>query len=300
MEFIIISGLSGAGKSSAAAFLEDLGFYCVDNMPVALISNFAGLCMAGAGTGKYSRVALVTDIRGGQTFDELFQALDSLTEMHLEYQLLFIEAADEDIVRRYKETRHTHPLTRQGYSLPEAVKLERMALEPVRRRASHILNSTGLNLSKFRGELLRLFGMGAPEESMTVAVTSFGFKHGIPIDADLVFDVRFLPNPYYIAELKECTGLEEAVRSFLFGYRQTTEFMRHLEEALRLPPAPVCGGGEVLPGDRHRLHRGAPPVGGRGPRPGGVRPAEGVPGGGSPPGHHKIRKLGPAPLGSQF
>ena len=230
MEFIIISGLSGAGKSSAAAFLEVLGFYCVDNMPVALISNFAGLCMAGAGTGKYSRVALVTDIRGGQTFDELFQALDSLTEMHLEYQLLFIEAADEDIVRRYKETRHTHPLTRQGYSLPEAVKLERMALEPVRRRASHILNSTGLNLSKFRAELLRLFGMGAPEESMTVAVTSFGFKHGIPIDADLVFDVRFLPNPYYIAELKECTGLEEAVRSFLFGYRQTTEFMRHLEE----------------------------------------------------------------------
>ena len=210
MEFIIISGLSGAGKSSAAAFLEDLGFYCVDNMPVALITNFAGLCMAGAGTGKYGRVALVTDIRGGQ--------------------LLFIEAADEDIVRRYKETRHTHPLTRQGYSLPEAVKLERLALEPVRRRASHILNSTGLNLSKFRGELLRLFGMGALEESMTVSVTSFGFKYGIPIDADLVFDVRFLPNPYYIAELKECTGLEEAVRAFLFGYRQTTEFMRHLEE----------------------------------------------------------------------
>ena len=214
MEFIIISGLSGAGKSSAAAFLEDLGFYCVDNMPVALITNFAGLCMAGAGTGKYGRVALVTDIRGGQTFDELFQALDGLREMHLDYQLLFIEAADEDIVRRYKETRHTHPLTRQGYSLPEAV----------------ILNSTGLNLSKFRGELLRLFGMGALEESMTVSVTSFGFKYGIPIDADLVFDVRFLPNPYYIAELKECTGLEEAVRAFLFGYRQTTEFMRHLEE----------------------------------------------------------------------
>ena len=217
MEFIIISGLSGAGKSSAAAFLEDLGFYCVDNMPVALITNFAGLCMAGAGTGKYGRVALVTDIRGGQTFDELFQALDGLQEMHLDYQLLFIEAADEDIVRRYKETRHTHPLTRQGYSLPEAVKLERLALEPVRRRASHILNSTGLNLSKFRGELLRLFGMGALEESMTVSVTSFGFKYGIPI-------------PYYIAELKECTGLEEAVRAFLFGYRQTTEFMRHLEE----------------------------------------------------------------------
>ena len=228
MEFIIISGLSGAGKSKAASIMEDLDFFCVDNLPAPLIPKFAELCMANPG--RSDRVALVTDIRGGQTFDELFQALDSLTEMHLEYQLLCIEAADEDIVRRYKETRHTHPLTRQGYSLPEAVKLERMALEPVRRRASHILNSTGLNLSKFRAELLRLFGMGAPEESMTVAVTSFGFKHGIPIDADLVFDVRFLPNPYYIAELKECTGLEEAVRSFLFGYRQTTEFMRHLEE----------------------------------------------------------------------
>lgn len=230
MEFIIISGLSGAGKSSAAAFLEDLGFYCVDNLPVALITSFAGICMAGAGTGRYSRVALVTDIRGGQTFDELFQALDELKEMKLEYQLLFVEASDEVIINRYKETRHTHPLTRQGYSLPEAVQLERMALEPVRRRASHILNSTGLNLSKFRGELLRLFGMGSLNEAITVSVTSFGFKYGIPIDADLVFDVRFLPNPYYIAELKECTGLEEAVRTFLFSYRQTHEFLRHLEE----------------------------------------------------------------------
>ena len=232
MEFIIISGLSGAGKSSAASFLEDLGFYCVDNLPVALITSFAGICMAGAGTGNYSRVALVTDIRGGQTFDELFQALDELTAMKLDYQILFVEASDEVIIKRYKETRHNHPLCRQGYSLPEAVQFERTALEPVRRRASHILNSTGLNLPKFRGELLRLFGMGAPSEAITVSVTSFGFKYGIPIDADLVFDVRFLPNPYYIPELKECTGLEEDVRAFLFGYRQTHEFLRHLEELL--------------------------------------------------------------------
>ena len=232
MEFIIISGQSGAGKSSAAAFLEDLGFYCVDNLPVALITSFAGICMAGAGTGKYSRVALVTDIRGGQTFDELFQALDELEAMALRYRLLFVEAADEVIMGQYKETRHTHPLTRQGYSLPEAVQLERVALEPVRRRASHTLNSTGLNLSKFRGELLRLFGMGSLDETMTVSVTSFGFKFGIPMDADLVFDVRFLPNPFYIAELRECTGLEEAVRSFLFGYQQTNTFLRHLEEML--------------------------------------------------------------------
>ena len=228
MRFILISGLSGAGKSKAASFLEDMGYYVADNMPAQLIPKFAELCMASQG--QYQKVALVTDIRGGQTFDELFQVLDSLREEDISYRLLFIEAADEDIIRRYKETRHTHPLTRQGYPLPTAVKLERMALDPVRRRADHILNSTGLNLSKFRGELLRMFGMGAADETMMVSVTSFGFKYGIPIDADLVFDVRFLPNPYYIAELKECTGLEDAVRSFLFGYRQTTEFMRHLEE----------------------------------------------------------------------
>ena len=244
MEFIIISGQSGAGKSSAAAFLEDLGFYCVDNLPVALITSFAGICMAGAGTGKYSRVALVTDIRGGQTFDELFQALDELEAMALRYRLLFVEAADEVIISRYKETRHTHPLTRQGYSLPEAVQLERVALEPVRRRASHTLNSTGLNLSKFRGELLRLFGMGSLDETMTVSVTSFGFKFGIPMDADLVFDVRFLPNPFYIAELRECTGLEEAVRSFLFGYQQTNTFLRHLEEMLSFLPPPYVEEGK--------------------------------------------------------
>ena len=230
MEFIIISGQSGAGKSSAASFLEDLGFYCVDNMPVALIPSFASLCMAGAGTARYSRVALVTDIRGGTTFDGLFQVLDQLQEMELDYQLLYVEASDEDIINRYKETRHTHPLTRQGHTLPEAVTLERVALEPVRRRATHILNSSGLNLSRFRGELLRLFGMTAPRESLTVTVTSFGFKYGIPVDADLVFDVRFLPNPYYIPELRDCTGLEEDVRSFLSGYQQTHEFLRHLEE----------------------------------------------------------------------
>ena len=232
MEFIIISGQSGAGKSSAASFLEDLGFYCVDNMPVSLIPSFAGLCLAGAGTGRYGRVALVTDIRGGQTFDELFQVLDQLQEMKLEYQLLFVEASDEVIINRYKETRHTHPLTRQGHALPEAVKLERVALEPVRRRATHILNSTGLNLSRFRGELLRLFGMTSPKESLTVSVISFGFKYGIPVDADMVFDVRFLPNPYYIEELRDCTGLEDNVRSFLYGYQQTHDFKRHLDDLI--------------------------------------------------------------------
>ena len=232
MDFIIISGLSGAGKSSIAAHLEDLGFYCVDNLPVSLIPDFAGLCMAGGGSGNYARVALVTDIRGGQSFDGLFQALSSLEEMECNYKILFVEASDEVIIHRYKETRHTHPLTRQGYALPEAVQRERLALASVRQRATHIINTTALNHAKLRGEILRMFGDGSPSESMSVSVISFGFKYGIPIEADLVFDVRFLPNPFYIPTLRDSTGLEESVRSFLFGYQQTHDFLSHLEEML--------------------------------------------------------------------
>ncbi len=232
MDFIIISGLSGAGKSSIAAHLEDLGFYCVDNLPVSLIPNFAGLCMAGGGSGNYDRVALVTDIRGGQSFDGLFLALDELRDMDCEYKILFVEANDDIIINRYKETRHTHPLTRQGYSLAEAVSRERLALATVRQHATHIINTTALNHAKLRSEVLRLFGDGSPLESMSVSVISFGFKYGIPIEADLVFDVRFLPNPFYIATLRDCTGLDESVRSFLFGYQQTQDFLSHLEEML--------------------------------------------------------------------
>ena len=231
-DFVIVSGLSGAGKSSVAAYLEDMGFYCVDNLPVALIPDFACLCMAGGGSGHYDRVALVTDIRGGQSFDGLFSALDALGEIDCGYKILFVEASDEAIVNRYKETRHSHPLTRQGLSLAEAVATERLALRPVRQRATHIINTTALTHAKLRGEVLRIFGRGESAESMSISVTSFGFKHGIPIEADLVFDVRFLPNPFYIPNLKELTGLDEPVRSFLFGYQQTRDFMHHLESLL--------------------------------------------------------------------
>jgi len=232
MDFIIISGLSGAGKSSIAAHLEDLGFYCVDNLPVSLIPDFAGLCMAGGGSGNYDRVALVTDIRGGQSFDGLFQALSALEEMDCEYKILFVEASDEVIIQRYKETRHTHPLTREGSSLAQAVNRERLALAAVRQRATHIINTTALNHAKLRSEVLRLFGDGSPSESMSISVISFGFKYGIPIEADLVFDVRFLPNPFYIPTLRDLTGLEDAVHTFLFGYDQTHAFLSHLDDML--------------------------------------------------------------------
>ena len=230
MDFIIISGLSGAGKSKVASFLEDTGFYVVDNMPAALIPKFAELCMATPA--RYDRVALVTDIRGGQTFDGLFSALDALQEMGCAYKILFVEAGVETIIKRYKETRRGHPLAGSAHSLDEAVRLERTVLAPVRQRAEYIIDTTALSTAKLRGEVLHLFGNGGDTPEMSVSVISFGFKYGIPIEADLVFDVRFLPNPYYIAELRHQTGLDAGVYDFVFGYRQTTDFMTYLENLI--------------------------------------------------------------------
>ena len=227
MRFLIISGLSGAGKSKTASFLEDMGFYVVDNMPAPLIPKFAELCMAGQG--PYDKVVLVTDIRGGQTFDGLFTALDQLRDMGCDYQILFVEATLETIIKRYKETRRLHPLARSGRSLAEAVQLERSALEPVRQRAEYIVDTSALSTAQLRGEMLRMFGDQGDAPAMSVTVISFGFKYGIPLEADLVFDVRFLPNPYYITELRHHTGLEDCVRDFIFGYQQTRDFVKLLE-----------------------------------------------------------------------
>lgn len=230
MRFILISGLSGAGKSKSASFLEDMGYYVVDNMPAALIPKFAELCMAGQG--RYDKVALVTDIRGGQTFDALFDALAQLKDMGCDYKILFVEASLEAIIKRYKETRRSHPLAKAGRSLEEAVALERSALEPVRKRSEYILDTSALSTAKLRGEMLRLLGEGDGKPAMSVSVISFGFKNGIPLEADLVFDVRCLPNPYYIAELRHQTGLDAGVRDFVFGYQQTRDLMAHLESLL--------------------------------------------------------------------
>ena len=245
MDFIIISGLSGAGKSKAASFLEDMGFYVVDNMPAPLMPRFAELCMAGQG--KYDRVALVNDIRGGQTFDDLFDALEALDQMGCAHRILFVEASTETIIKRYKETRRIHPLAKSGRPLAEAVEREKTALAPVRQRSEYIIDTTALSTAKLRGELLRLFGDGRQEGAMTVNVTSFGFKYGIPIEADLVFDVRFLPNPFYLTELRNLTGLDEPVRAFLFRYQQTLDFMTHLENLMGfLLPQYVAEGKTVL------------------------------------------------------
>ncbi|SMC37449.1 RNase adapter RapZ [Papillibacter cinnamivorans] len=230
MEFLIISGLSGAGKSKTVSILEDLGYYCVDNMPVVFIPKFAELCLAGKG--KYDRVALVTDVRGGRTFEGLFKALDDLTEMGCDYKILFVEASVDVIIRRYKESRRKHPLADEGTPLEEAVRTERVVLEPVRSRAEYIIDTSVLSLAKLRGEVIKLFGRGASQVPMSVSVLSFGFRYGVPMEADLVFDVRFLPNPYYIEALRPLSGLEKEVEDFIFSYRQTHDFMKHLKSML--------------------------------------------------------------------
>ncbi len=227
MEFVIISGVSGAGKSKAASFMEDMDFFCVDNLPVPLISKFAEL--GAAGSGEYDRVVLVTDVRSGTSFDGLFRALEDLTAMKCPYRILFMEATDEVLIKRFKETRRGHPLGEESGSLEEAIALEREMLAPLRERADLILDTTNLSTSKLKGELRRLFAKGSAQEGrMDVRVTSFGFKYGIPMEADLVFDVRFLPNPYYVAELRPLTGLDAGVRDYVFAGPAARELLDRL------------------------------------------------------------------------
>ena len=228
MEFIIISGLSGAGKSKAASFMEDMGFFCVDNLPAPLIPKFAELGLAG--TGEYDRVVLVTDVRSGTNFSALFQSLEALKGMKCPYRILYMDASDDVIIKRYKETRRSHPLAEECDSLEGAIALERRMLAPLRERAEFVVDTSDLSTAKLRGELLRLFGRGSQEGAMTVSVTSFGFKHGLPREADLVFDVRFLPNPYYVQELRPRTGLDDGVRDYVFSGGAAGEFLEKLQD----------------------------------------------------------------------
>lgn len=230
MEFVIISGLSGAGKSRASMTLEDLGFYCVDNMPADLIPQFAQLCLATKG--RYERVALVTDVRASLTFEGLFLALEKLDAMRLRYSIMYFEASTETLIKRFKETRRMHPLMKDDSTLLAAVEKERKLLEPLRNRAAYIIDTSNLSTAQLRGELVRLFAGSSREHSMTVEVISFGYKHGLPMDADLVFDVRFLPNPHYIDTLRPKTGLDQDVRDFVFSYRETKDYVGKLEELL--------------------------------------------------------------------
>ena len=229
MQFIIISGLSGAGKSKAMGAMEDMGFYCVDNLPVTLISRFAELCSSSGN--NYEKVALVTDIRTGQNFDALFSTLSLIRAMNCDSRIVYAEATPEEIIRRYKETRRRHPLQQDGEPLETVIEREMELLAPVRAQADFIIDTSRLAQGALRAQLAELLtGSGTPQ--ITVTVVSFGFKYGLPLEADLVFDVRFLPNPYYIPELKPLTGLDQPIRDFINRWPQSQEFLAKLKDMI--------------------------------------------------------------------
>ena len=223
MEFLIITGLSGGGKSQAADIIEDLDYYCVDNMPVALIPKFAELCAATKG--RYEKVALVTDVREKNGIKDVFNALKSLREMDFGYKILFMEAETQVIVKRYKESRRPHPLAiKSGGSIENAIEREREQLQPIRELADYIVNTSHLTLGQLQNQLYTYFSDNTSNRSIMVNVMSFGFKYGMPLDADLVFDVRFLPNPYYDPTMAELTGHDQLVRDFVLGREETRAF----------------------------------------------------------------------------
>ena len=232
MEILIISGLSGGGKSKAASFLEDMGFYIVDNMPAGMILKFAEFCAAGSG--RYSRVALVYDVRTAENFDEFLEVLSTLRQREYNCKLLFLQADVAAIISRYKETRRLHPLQEKSGSREEAARREIELMTPVRAQADVVIDSTHYSTARLRGELLRLFGRQGGAGEMMVSLVSFGFKHGLPLEADLVFDVRFMPNPFYIDDLREKTGLDREVRDYVFSFRETELFLGKLRELLAL------------------------------------------------------------------
>lgn len=230
MEFLIITGLSGAGKSRAADVLEDLDYYCVDNMPVALIPRFAELCMDTRS--RYEKVALVTDVREKDGFAALLEAVDELRAMDCQVRILYMDADTRTLVRRYKETRRPHPLMGQGITLEQAVQREVELLKEVKERADFVVNSSSLTLGMLQNRLFALFAPCGKKRDIDVTVMSFGFKHGIPMEADLVFDARFLPNPYYVEQLRPLCGLDRPVGEFVFSYQQTRTFMEKIQELI--------------------------------------------------------------------
>jgi UPF0042 nucleotide-binding protein len=228
MQFLIITGMSGAGKSRAADVLEDLDFYCVDNMPAELMPMFARLCMATKG--RYEKVALVTDVREKNGFEELLHILDGFDELEFDYKILYMDADVRTLVRRYKETRRPHPLAQDGESLESSIRREEKLLEPIKKRSDYIIDTGSLTLGMLQNRLYSIFAEDGQKKSVTVNVVSFGYKFGIPTDADLVFDVRFLPNPFYVDDLRTMSGMDEPVKDYIFSSSSAGDFLKMLYE----------------------------------------------------------------------
>lgn len=227
MNFLIVTGLSGAGKSQSINFLEDLGYFCVDNLPPALIVKFAEMCSQSNGAIK--KVAIVIDIRGGKFFDQLSVSLEELENAGYSYDILFLEASDETLIKRFKSSRRMHPLAANGRII-KGIKAERIKLEEIKSKATNIIDTTNLSPSELKEEIIHLFVEGGKSEGLIISVLSFGFKYGIPLDSDMVFDVRFLPNPYYIETLKKFSGADEGVRSYVMQWPAAVDFMNKLTD----------------------------------------------------------------------
>jgi len=228
-QFVVITGLSGSGKGSVLKAFEDLGFYCVDNLPIDLIPKFAELCSAPGS--RLQRAAVVVDIRGGEALSQLPAMYHKLAEKNLRPALVFLEASDPALIRRFEETRRPHPL---GRDLPvrEGIRLERMLLKPMRQLADVVIETSRMNVHELRDAVQARFGGVEKRQTVLISVVSFGFRFGVPQDANLVFDVRFLPNPNYVRRLKSKTGRDAAVRRFVDSYPQTQEFMKRLMDLL--------------------------------------------------------------------
>lgn len=229
MRFVIVTGMSGAGKSTTLRTLEDIGYFCVDNLPIQLIMRFAEI--AYASDNDINNVAIGVDIRSGVYLEQLSECLRALKESKYNYEILFLDSNDDVLIKRYKETRRNHPLARNG-RVEDGIKLERSRIAFLRKEADYIIDTTSLLTRELKAELDKIFIENAEYNNFIVSIVSFGFKYGIPRDADLVFDVRFLPNPYYNLELRPLTGNDEAIQDFVMQYDEAKEFMNKIVDLL--------------------------------------------------------------------
>lgn len=228
MRLVIITGMSGAGKSTALKMLEDVGYFCVDNLPVPLIPKVADLWKA-SGT-EISKAALGVDIRSGQTFHELHKVLDELDRAKIQYEILYLESEDDVLIKRYKETRRFHPLAGSQGRIEDGIREERKKLQFLKERADYIIDTSHMLTRELKAELNKIFVQNKEYKNLYISVMSFGFKYGIPVDADLVFDVRFLPNPYYIDQLRPKTGNDPEVRDYVMSSKTAVTFLEKLTD----------------------------------------------------------------------